>query len=131
MLQSLRSKVFAFLSCLMLVSLLGVAFSFYITQKVNARLSEINLRSVPMQRELTQLASDTDLLRRELDRSLGFTHWNDPRWKPKRIPVWALEVHRSTLERIQKKDLITKPWQEWYARLDRLNTELGGVAEQL
>ncbi len=115
----------------MLVSLGGVAVSFSITQKVNARLSEINSRSVPMQRELTQLASDTDLLKRELDRSLGFAYWNDPRWKPKRIPLWALEVHRSTLERIQKEDLNTKPWQEWYARLERLNTGLGTLAEQL
>ena len=131
MLHSLRSKVFAFLSCLMLVSLGGVAVSFSITQKVNARLSEINLRSVPMQRELTQLASDTDLLKRELDRSLGFSHWSDPRWKPKRIPIWALEVHRSTLDRIKQEDLNTKPWQEWYARLIRLNTDLGVLAEQL
>ena len=131
MLQSLRSKVFAFLSCLMLISLVGVGVSFSITQKVNARLSEINSRSVPMQRELTQLASDTELLKRELDRSLGFSHWSDPRWKPKRIPVWALEVHRSTLERIKKEDLNTRPWQDWYSRLGRLNTGLGAVAEQL
>jgi signal transduction histidine kinase len=131
MLQSLRSKVFAFLTGLMLVSLGGVAVSFSITQKVNARLTEINSRSVPMQRELTQLASDTDLLKRELDRSLGFSHWNDPRWKPKRIPLWALEVHRSTLERIKKEDLNTKPWREWYARVLRLNTDLGSLAEQL
>jgi two-component system NtrC family sensor kinase len=115
----------------MLVSLGGVAVSFSITQKVNARLSEINLRSVPMQRELTQLASDTDLLKRELDRSLGFAYWNDPRWKPKRIPLWALAVHRATLERIQKGDLNTKPWREWYARVERLNTGLGTLAEQL
>ncbi|MBC7398089.1 MAG: GHKL domain-containing protein [Bdellovibrionales bacterium] len=84
-----------------------------------------------MQRELTQLSSDTELLKRELDRSLGFSHWSDPRWKPKRIPVWALDVHRSTLERFQKDDLNTRPWQDWYSRLLRLNTELSTVAEQL
>jgi signal transduction histidine kinase len=131
MLQSLRSKVFAFLSCLMLVSLFGVAFSFYITQQVNVRLSEINLRSVPMQRELTQLASDTDLLKRELDRSLGFSHWSDARWKPRRIPVWALEVHRVTLERIKADELNTPYWKDWYSRILRLNGELGNLAEQL
>ncbi len=114
-----------------MVSLVGVGVSFSITQKVNARLSEINSRSVPMQRELTQLSSDTELLKRELDRSLGFTHWSDPRWKPKRIPVWALEVHRSTLERFKKEDLNTRPWQDWYSRLLRLNSTLGTVAEQL
>jgi signal transduction histidine kinase len=120
-----------FLSILMLVSLIGVGVSFWITQQVNSRLSEINLRSVPMQRELTQLSSDTELLKRELDRSLGFAHWSDPRWKPKRIPMWAVEVHRSTLERIKKEDLNTRSWQDWYARLLRMNTELADVAEQL
>ena len=131
MLQSLRSKVFAFLSLLMLVSLTGVGVSFMITQNVNARLSEINLRSVPMQRELTQLASDTELLKRELDRSLGFAHWSDPRWKPKRIPLWAIEVHRTTLERFKKEDLNTQSWRDWYSRLIRMNSDLGQLAEQL
>ena len=115
----------------MLISLFGVGVSFWITQQVNARLSEINLRSVPMQRELTQLSNDTELLKRELDRSLGFSHWNDPRWKPKRIPNWALEVHLSTLERIKKENLNTRPWQDWYSRLVRLDTDLGTVAESL
>jgi len=131
MLHSLRSKVFAFLSLLILVSLSGVTFSFWITQRVNTRLSEINGRSVPMQRELTQLSSDTELLKRELDRSLGFSHWSDPRWKPKRIPVWAIEVHRSTLERIKPENLNTRSWQDWYSRLLRMNASLGELAEQL
>lgn len=131
MFASLRSKVFAFLSLLMLVSLSGVGVSFVLTQQVNHKLSEINIRSVPMQRELTQLASDTDLLKRELDRSLGFAHWNDPRWKPKRIPVWALGIHRATLERIKKENLNTVAWTDWHNRVLRLNTELGNLAEQL
>jgi len=131
MLHSLRSKVFLFLSVLMLVSLIGVAVSFGITQQVNARLSEVNLRTVPMQRELMQLSSDTELLKRELDRSLGFSHWSDPRWKPRRIPTWALEVHRATLERIQKNELNSQVWRDWHTRLLRLNSKLGEVAEQL
>ena len=131
MFQSLRSKVFTFLSVLILISLVGVGVSFWITQQVNARLSEINLRSVPMQKQLTQLSSDTELLKRELERSLGFTHWSDPRWKPRRIPLWALEVHRSSLERIKAEDLNTRPWQDWYTRLVRLNSDLGKGAEQL
>jgi two-component system NtrC family sensor kinase len=131
MFASLRSRVFAFLSLLMLISLTGVGISFVLTQQVNARLAEINLRSVPMQRELTQLASDTDLLKRELERSLGFAHWSDPRWKPKRIPVWALGIHRATLDRIKKENLNTTSWSDWHNRVLRLNTELGNVAEQL
>ncbi len=131
MLQSLRSKVFAFLSFLMLVSLAGVGVSFVITQRVNQRLTEINLRSVPMQRELTRLASDTELLGRELDRSLGFSHWSDPRWKPRRIPHWALEVHRTTLERIKPEYLFSTPWKDWHQRLNRLNGSLSSLAESL
>ena len=131
MFQSLRSKVFTFLSILILISLVGVGVSFWITQQVNTRLSEINLRSVPMQKDLTQLSSDTELLKRELDRSLGFSHWSDPRWKPRRMPVWALEVHRSSIDRIKQEDLNTRPWQDWYTRLVRLNSELGRGAELL
>ncbi len=131
MLASIRSKVFAFLSCLLLVSLTGVAISFWFTQQVNARLSEINLRSVPLQRELTQLSSDTELMKREFDRSLGFSHWSDPRWKPKRIPVWALDVHRATLGRIQPAFLTSRPWQDWHGRVTRLNESLATGAESL
>jgi len=130
-LGSIRSKVFAFLSCLLLVSLTGVGVSFWFTQQVNARLSEINLRSVPLQKELTQLSSDTELLKRELDRSLGFSHWNDPRWRPKRLPVWAIEVHRSTLDHIKPEYLTSRPWQDWYGRVNRLNLNLSDGAEAL
>jgi two-component system NtrC family sensor kinase len=130
-LKSLRSKVFAFLSCLLLVSLTGVGVSFWITQRVNSRLSEINLRSVPMQRELTQLSSDTDLLKREMERSLGFTHWSDPRWKPRKLPSWASEVLRSSLERIKVDFLVSEPWRDWEFRMRRLNADLAEGAEAL
>jgi len=114
-----------------MVSLMGVGVSFWITQRVNSRLSEINLRSVPMQRELTQLSSDTDLLKREMERSLGFAHWSDPRWKPKRIPGWAVDVHRSTLERVKSDYLINQPWRDWEFRVRRLNSDLSEGAESL
>lgn len=131
MLKSLRSKVFAFLSCLLLTSLGGVGVSFVLTQRVNARLSEINLRLVPFQRELMQLSSDTEMIQRELDRSLGFSHWSDPRWKPKRIPTWAINVQRATLDQIQSANLINEPWKNWYQRVSRLNQELSKGAESL
>ena len=100
--KTLRSRVFAFLSFLMVVSLVGVGISFLITQKVNSKISEINYRSFPMQKDLIQLSSDTELLKREMERGLGFSHWNNALWKPKRIPTWTLEVHRTTLERFKK-----------------------------
>ncbi len=116
---------------MLLVSLTGVGISFWITQRVNSRLSEINLRSVPMQRELTQLSSDTELLKREMDRSLGFVHWSDPRWKPRRIPGWAIEVQRSTLDRIRKEFLVSVPWRDWEFRIRRWSGDLSSGAESL
>ncbi len=131
MLRTLRSKVLAILSLLMLVSLGGVGVSFWITQQVNSKLEEINHRAVPMQRELAQLTSDSELLRREMEHSLGFTHWRDPRWKPRRVPVWALEIHRSTLERFKAEYFNSNLWQEWYTRLNRMDEKLGQLAEVL
>lgn len=115
----------------MVVSLVGVGVSFMITQKVNSRISEINLRSFPMQKSLIQLSSDTELLKREMERSLGFSHWNNALWKPKRIPMWALEVHRTTLERFKKDHFNSQSWLDWYSRMSRMNVELGQLAEQI
>ena len=129
--KTLRSRVFAFLSFLMVVSLIGVGISFLITQKVNSRISEINFRSFPMQKNLIQLSSDTELLKREMERSLGFSHWNNALWKPKRIPLWALEVHRSTLDRFKKDNFNSQSWLDWYTRMSRMNVELGQLAEQI
>lgn len=78
-----------------------------------------------------QLSSDTEMIQRELDRSLGYSHWSDPRWKPKRIPTWAINVHRATLEKIQASNLINEPWKAWYQRVSRLNQELSKGAESL
>ncbi len=129
--KTLRSRVFAFLSFLMVVSLIGVGVSFFLTQKVNSRISEINFRSFPMQKDLIQLSSDTELLKREMERSLGFSHWNNALWKPKRIPMWALEAHRSTLERFKKDHFTSQAWMDWYSRMSRMNVELGQLAEQV
>ena len=129
--KTLRSRVFAFLSFLMVVSLVGVGISFLITQKVNSKISEINYRSFPMQKDLIQLSSDTELLKREMERGLGFSHWNNALWKPKRIPTWTLEVHRTTLERFKKDNFNSQAWIDWYARMSRMNIELGQLAEQI
>jgi len=129
--KTLRSRVFAFLSFLMVVSLIGVGISFLITQKVNSRISEINFRSFPMQKNLIQLSSDTELVKREMERSLGFSHWNNALWKPKRIPMWALEVHRSTLDRFKKDNFNSQSWLDWFSRMSRMNLELGQLAEQI
>ena len=84
-----------------------------------------------MQKDLIQLSSDTELLKREMERSLGFSHWNDARWKPKRIPMWALQVHRSTLDRFKQDNFNSQVWIDWYARMSRMNADLGTFAEQI
>lgn len=131
MLGSLRSKILAILSILVIVSLAGVASSFWMTQQVNSKLTQINDRSVPLQRELAQLTSDTELVKREYERSLGFQYWNDPRWKPRRVPKWVLEVHRETLERIRPMVLQRTNWHEWHNRLVRTNEQMEHNSESL
>jgi signal transduction histidine kinase len=129
--KTLRSKVFGFLSFLMLISLAGVGVSFWITQNLNARITEVNLRSFPMQKNLIQFSSDTEILKREMERSLGNTHWTNALWKPKRIPEWAIESHRQTLDRFKKSDLNSQAWTDWHARMIQMNTNLEQVAEQV
>ncbi len=129
--KTLRSKVFGFLSFLMLISLAGVGVSFWITQNLNARITEVNLRSFPMQKNLIQFSSDTEILKREMERSLGNTHWTNALWKPKRIPEWAIESHRQALDRFKKSDLNSQAWTDWHARMIQMNTNLEQVAEQV
>lgn len=115
----------------MLISLAGVGVSFWITQNLNARITEVNLRSFPMQKNLIQFSSDTEILKREMERSLGNTHWTNALWKPKRIPEWAIESHRQALDRFKKSDLNSQAWTDWHARMIQMNTNLEQVAEQV
>jgi two-component system NtrC family sensor kinase len=129
--KTLRSKVFGFLSFLILVSLAGVGVSFWITQNLNLRISEVNLRSFPIQKNLIQLAADTEILKREMERSLGSSHWNNGFWKPKRIPAWVIESHHATLEKFKSSDFHSAHWQDWYGRLVRINAELEQSSESV
>ncbi len=128
--KTLRSKVFGFLSFLILVSIAGVGVSFWITQKLNERTTEVNLRTFPIQKNLIQLNADTEILKREMDRSLGQAHWNNGFWKPKRIPSWVMESHRDTLEKFKPTDFISDSWKEWHHRMLFLHEQLEQLSEQ-
>jgi signal transduction histidine kinase len=128
--KTLRSRVFAFLSFLMMVSLAGVGVSFWITQNLNARITDVNLRFLPFQKNLIQLNVQTDDLRREMERSLGSSHWGNAFWKPKRIPSWAWESHRTALNRFNQIDLTASGWREWHERMQNWSNQAEQLAEK-
>src|SRR6478735_5286777 len=90
--SSLRQRILAFVGALVLLSLLGSTLSLYRITEVNRSLDAINRVSVPLGRLLVQMQSDVDVYRRELDRRLGFSHWNDAHWRPKAVPRWIEDV---------------------------------------
>src|SRR5688572_13888643 len=85
---SLRRKILAFVGALVLMSLGASTLSLYRITEVNRLLDAINRVSVPLGRLFSQMQSDADVLRRELERSLGYSHWKDPHWRPRPIPRW-------------------------------------------
>jgi signal transduction histidine kinase len=131
MLKTLRSKVFGFLSFLLIVSLIGVGVSFWITQRVNHRITEINLRSFPFQKSLIQLGSDAEILKREMERSLGPAHWNNSLWRPKRVPEWTFSAQEATLNLLRKKGFQSQNWSDWFFRVSQMNSEIPPLAEKI
>ncbi len=98
--SSLRQRILAFVGALILVSLLGSTISLYRITEVNQTLDAINRVSIPLGRLFAQLQSDADVFRRELDRSLGSTHWKDPHWRPRPLPNWIGELLESEVVRV-------------------------------
>jgi signal transduction histidine kinase len=121
---------------MVLLSLLSSTISLYRITEVNQHLQAINHVSIPLGRLFTQMQSDAEVFHRELDRSLGQSHWNDPHWKPRPAPQWIEEVLQNEMSRV--KDLIksnldwTTPearshWLDW---ADRLSLELQKLTEE-
>ena len=105
-----------------MLSLLGSTVSLYRITEVNRLLDGINRVSIPLGRLFTQMQSDADVLRRELERGLGYTHWKDPHWKPRPVPHWIEEVLQSETDRFVElirgdSDWATPDarvrWREW------------------
>jgi nitrogen fixation/metabolism regulation signal transduction histidine kinase len=107
---SLRQRILAFVGAMFLVSLLGSVFSLYRITEVNQVIQAINHVSVPLGRLFTQMLSDSDVYHRELERSLGRTHWRDPLWHPRPTPRWIEEVLENEMALISQ---LTKNKSEW------------------
>src|SRR3954471_13379848 len=107
---SLRKQILGFVGALVLLSLLASTVSVYRITEVNRLLDAINRVSVPLGRLFSRMQSDADVLRRELERSLGYAHWKDPHWRPRPIPRWIEDILENEAERLNE---FLKSEKEW------------------
>jgi nitrogen fixation/metabolism regulation signal transduction histidine kinase len=125
---------------MVLLSLLSSMISLYKITEVNRLLGAINHISIPLGRLFTQMQSDAEVFHRELERSLGYSHWKDPHWKPRPAPQWIENVLSNELSRVA--DLIknesdwARPearahWQEWVNQISQGLVHLTTEAESL
>jgi len=130
----------ASVGALVLLSLLGSTLSLYRITEVNQSLDAINRVSVPLERLLSQMRSDADILQREMERGLGYSHWKDPHWRPRRIPSWISDVLDNELNRV--RDLVEgrsegdlnsthARWKGWVQKVDSGLEGLRGDATSL
>jgi nitrogen fixation/metabolism regulation signal transduction histidine kinase len=129
-----------FVAGLVLMSLLASTVSLYRISEVTRFLDSVNRISVPVGRVLTQMQSDAEVFRREMDRGLGRTHWKDAHWRPRPIPRWIEDVLINEVDRVQelmKKDSegstveSRKHWQDWASNLSVGFTTLRSDASKL
>lgn len=148
--SSLRRHILTFVSGLVLLTLLGSTISIYRVTEVNSLLDAINRVSVPLGRLFIQMQSDSEILSRELERGLGYSHWRDEHWKPRPIPRWISDVLQGEVAHTQELIHSSSSWasieskshwldwadgiQQQYARLisdaDRLHQALEKHDEQ-
>ncbi len=138
--STLRQRILGFVCALIVLSLLGSTLSLYRVTEVNRLLDAINGVSVPLGRLFVQLQSDAELYHREVERSLGSSHWKDPRWSPRAVPRWANEMLLSEVTRAAA--LITSnpdwapadsrdKWQDWTTSVSKGFTELSQESVRL
>ncbi len=125
---TLRQRILTFVAALIVLSLLGSTISLYRITEVDRFLDQINRVSVPLGRLFTQIQSDADLYQRELERSLGSSHWKDNHWRPRPMPRWISDVLDSEIGRISElvqvrgeetTDETANRWQEWAQAVSR------------
>jgi nitrogen fixation/metabolism regulation signal transduction histidine kinase len=125
---------------LILLSILGSTVSLYRITEVNSVLDAINRVSVPLGRLFAQMQSDAEILSRELERGLGYSHWHDEHWKPRPIPKWIQDVLQGEVSRARtliRTDGEWAPaesktrWDEWSESMDQKFSTLMGEAEKL
>lgn len=134
----------ASVGAMVLLCLLGSSISLYRITEVNRLLEAINHVSVPLGRLFTQMQSDAEVFQRELERSLGYSHWKDLHWRPRPAPHWIEEVLENEMNRVRelvKTESDWAPpearvhWQEWASlvskQLESLTLEAGKLYEAL
>ena len=129
--QTLRKRILTFVGALILLSLFGSTISLYRITGVNHSLEAINRVSVPLGRLMAQMQADSEVLRRELDRSLGYSHWKDPHWHPRSLPRWITDVLDGEVERARELVRTNLAWTSPESKLyweNWLNNVSGGVA---
>ncbi|MBY0471735.1 HAMP domain-containing protein [bacterium] len=108
--SSLRHRILAFVGTLILLFLVGSILSLYRVSEVNRGLDMINRVWVPLGRMFAQMQSDAEVFSRELDRRLGSSHWNDPRWKARPHPQWIEDILDSETQKVESLIRQDLPW---------------------
>jgi nitrogen fixation/metabolism regulation signal transduction histidine kinase len=80
--------------------------------EVNRSLDAINTVAVPLGKQFLQLEADSEVFRREIDRRMGRSNWDNSRWSPKPLPVWLVEVLRQDLKRLEDSVKSDQPWAD-------------------
>ena len=131
--SNLRQKILAFVGALIVISLLGSTVSLYRITEVNRLLDTINRVSVPLGRLFTQIQSDGDVFKRELDRGLGISHWKDPHFRPRPMPKWIEDVLVSEVDRTRSLIRTDLNWttpesrDRWVTWADTVSQELSDL----
>lgn len=138
--NSLRKRILAAVFALVVLSLLGSLLSLYRITEVNRALDAINRVSVPLGQVLVQLKSDGEILQREMERRLGFAHWENVRWRPQPIPRWISDVIQHELQLasdLSQKETNGAPfierekWKLWVEEMKSGFVDLQGLGVQL
>jgi nitrogen fixation/metabolism regulation signal transduction histidine kinase len=116
--SSLRQRILASVGAMVLLSLLSSSLNLYRMTEVTRLIEAMNHVSVPLGRMFTQMQSDAEAFQRELERSLGQSHWKDSHWKPRPAPQWIAEVLANELVRV--KELIRTD-SEWASLEERVH----------
>ncbi len=124
--SSIRKMVLTFVGAFVVLSLFASTLSLFQITSVNQNLDAINKTTVPLTRLLAKMRSDSDILKRELERRLGFSRWKDEFWRPQPVPRWIEEIFHSELQRAQELAANPEPWasekfkkrfQKWLNRI--------------
>lgn len=125
--STLRKRILGSIAAIIVVSLAGSFFTLYRITSVQDHLKKINQLSVPLERQLTQLKSDSEVLNREMLKRLGYVFWDKEYWNPQKAPRWLQDimVHgiqktREVLDKefIWENEKVKQDWNLWIVQLE-------------